>query len=193
MGLKFEPRTLPAQPDAIEPIARRASRRRAANQAPDTEPQTQPPGARTPRMTWPKAIMYLAVGGLAFLALYVVLSNLISFGADQVQHYQYGSARLSQYDVNLGHNGISHLVAQYWHGQVVVIEFPENNPAHGTVTAIAVNPGDTTTRLVTLEVGDVNHDGKPDVVAHIAGLGYTPVFFNNGRSLQQQDPMGGQE
>jgi hypothetical protein len=155
--------------------------------APSNPPRPQPPR----RAPW-WYVLPVFTGMLAMLALWVIGSAVITWGSGQLEQYQYGAARISQYDFDLGHGrGTSHLLAEYYRGEVVVIEFSPLDPPKGHVSAVMLDPGDQTPRLVSLHVQDVNHDGKPDIIAIVEGRTITPVFYNNGTSLQTIPPHEG--
>ncbi|MFL5628698.1 MAG: hypothetical protein ACJ788_24215 [Ktedonobacteraceae bacterium] len=76
-------------------------------------------------------------------------------------------------------DNLSDLYAFIAHGIVVVIVIQD-----GSVKAypLTVQGSSTSGFLVTLEIKDMNQDGKRDVLVHVGAL--TVVMWNNGTTFQ---------
>jgi hypothetical protein len=123
---------------------------------------------------------------LFLLGLWVGINlYVIPFVTDKIDHWNYGDARISQFDMNVGHNGTSHFVTQYWHNQVILIEMPENDPTHSKTYATQVlfvgrDTGQHSITLKTAYVGQHPIQGKPDIVATVSGFVLPVIFYNTG-------------
>jgi hypothetical protein len=132
------------------------------------------------------------VAGMALMLLfyYGCTMYVLPFVAEVHDQWTYGDARLTQYDANVGHGGSSHFLAEYWHGRIVVIEFPGGNVNHAQVyTLLMTSTTDQTHRSVTLSLRVVNphgSPGKPDLVVSVTGFSASVVFYNTGNAFQTQ-------
>jgi hypothetical protein len=113
---------------------------------------------------------------------------VLPFVSNTIDHWNYGEARILQYDANVGHHGTGHFLAEYWHGQVVVIEFLNGNAKSPHVYVLPVaNASDRTPRVVTLSLHYVNPHGvprHPDLVVSVTGFTISVVFFNTGDAFR---------
>ena len=93
--------------------------------------------------------------------------------------WHYGDARVSVVDANVGHGGVSRFIAFDEQGDITIIEVVRKN--YQVYIGAVVSGGNL---VVSLEIVDVNHDGKPDLVIHIEGVSATPVLFNTGSAFR---------
>ena len=199
-----------------EPIQLRRSKPKAADVAPNTDrhpPRTSKPPkkrsqARTtdtlkrPRLTlrqrvgsWiQRNLMYMGIGMIVTLCLWVLVTTyVIPFWATVSLHWTYGGdVPITQYDANVGHHGTSHFLAEYWHGEVIVMEFPGKDPTKARTYVFPLNTThDTTHRLITLHVQTINlhgQQGKPDVVVGVEGYIVSPILYNTGDAFTTSQP-----
>ena len=141
----------------------------------------QPQKAPTRRsMHW---LLYVGVGMIAALALWLTFSSLLAWGIGKYNDVVYGYPRYFQTDAVVGHNDTpahpSHFVAMNLHGQVIVIELPGGNPTRSFdyVGPSMIAKGDDLIPI-TLTFSDVHHNGKPDMVIHIQDREF--IFCNDG-------------
>ena len=141
----------------------------------------QPPKAPTSHsMHW---LMYVGVGMIAALALWLTFSSLLAWGVGKYNDIVYGYPRFYQTDAVVGHNDSqahpSHFVAMNLHGQVVVVELAGGNPnrSFDYVGPSMIAKGDDLIPI-TLTFSDVHHNGKPDMVIHIQDREF--IFCNDG-------------
>jgi hypothetical protein len=131
-------------------------------------------------------LLYVGLGMLIALGLWVVGMNVVNWGTNEYNNIVYGNPRTFQTDAVVGHNDSSanpsHFIALNLHGQIIVIEFPGGNPSKAIDYAgpDLITPGEDQLP-VTLTFSDVNHDGKVDMVVHVADKYF--VFYNNGTSF----------
>lgn len=133
-------------------------------------------------------MLYVGVGMIAALALWVLGSSLLAWGTSKYNDIMYGYPRTFQTDAVVGHGGDSqsqpsHFVALNLHGQVIIVELMAGNPAKSinyTGPDLFESGGDQIP--VTLEFRDVTGDGKPDMLIHIQDKVF--VFVNDGTKFR---------
>ncbi|HLI87723.1 MAG TPA: VCBS repeat-containing protein [Ktedonobacteraceae bacterium] len=144
-----------------------------------TDPESYlPERRRLPRLHW-----FVWVGGALFLMLigWMALSALGNWWQNTRDTWQYGMPRTEQVDANVGHgtksHPQSHFIAENLQGQIIVIEFPGDDPTRAKVYIgpSLIGPGDDLAPA-TLTFPDVNHDGRPDLVIHVNNSQF--IFLN---------------
>lgn len=129
-------------------------------------------------------LLYVGVGMVAALALWVVGSSLLAWGSATYNNIAYGNPRTFQTDAVVGHGGDSpqhpsHFIALNLNGQVIIIELRAGNPANSiTYTGPHFYESGGNLIAVRLEFRDVNHDGRPDML--ILFQENVIVFLNDG-------------
>ena len=133
-------------------------------------------------------MLYVGVGMIAALALWVLGSSLLAWGSAKYNDIAYGYPRTFQTDAVVGHGGDnktqpSHFVALNLHGQVIIVELMAGNPAKSinyTGPDLFESGGDLIP--VTLEFRDVTGDSKVDMLIHIQDKVF--VFVNDGTKFR---------
>jgi len=129
-------------------------------------------------------LLYVGVGMIAALALWVVGSSLLGWGTNKYNDIVYGNPRFYQTDAVVSHNNDSllrpsHFIALNLRGQVIVIELPAGDP---TKSIDYIGPdliaADDNLIPITLTFSDVNKDKKLDMIIHIQDK--EVHFCNNG-------------
>lgn len=135
----------------------------------------------------------VAVGMAAMAVLYLFITAVaIPTVDDTTAHWDYGQARLSQYDLNVGHGGVSHFLAQYWHQELLIIEIPHGDVSKAKVYSehlTITNEDAQQARVVTLQTAYLRPNaiqGYPDLEATISGVTLPFVFYNTGDSFVLQ-------
>ncbi|SRR5579883_2882915 len=167
-------------------IPLRASRTRTQPVQPPatTEPVTQPavvPAYWTVRRIYRQVLQKwrpLILGMLLFFALLSTCTAAQSILATLSDQYHYGDARVSQLDADVGHHGVSHFLALYYHGSLVVTETSDRVPQDAHIYTLPIDPGDTSQHIVTLSVRVIN--GKRDLVVQIPDSGIAYLLSNDG-------------
>jgi hypothetical protein len=133
-------------------------------------PMTTP---RKPRRQW-HPLVFLGGGMLLAALLWVGVLFVGGWWHQQTDTWAYGYPRTYQTDAVVSHGDgpghPSHFLAENLHGQIVVIEFPGDDPSHGrdfVVTTLVGSGSDLAP--VTLSFIDVTGDGKLDMVVHVDG------------------------
>jgi hypothetical protein len=127
-------------------------------------------------------LLYFGSGMCLFLFAYIVWNYLVTPWWTGIQNqWHYGDSKVFDASSDVGHGGMSHFVAFDAGGAVVVIEIVRKK--YAVYTSAEIVGADSDRRLVTLEIVDVNHDGKPDLVVHIEGMSTTFVLFNTGSAF----------
>jgi hypothetical protein len=137
-------------------------------------------------------LLYIGVGMLFMLTLWVVGSSVLAFGIAKYNDIVYGNPRTFQTNAVVGHGGDSpehpsHFIAINLNRHIIVVELAAGNPANSYSYAgpYLFGPGGDLTP-VTLEFRDVTHHGKPDMLIHIQDQ--TVVFVNDGTKFRPATP-----
>jgi len=92
--------------------------------------------------------------------------------------WHYGDAKVFLMGADVGHGGFSRFIAEDNHGDVIVVEVVEKKYTVNTVETITSK----NQRVVTLEVKDMNDDGKPDLIVNVEGMS-PMVLLNTGTAF----------
>src|SRR6266566_342429 len=147
----------PPQQRASRPSPEQQRRRRSV-EAYETEEPTRP------HRHW---LLFLGVGMLAMLALWVGGSMLLTWWQVTQDDWHYGRPRTFQMDAVVGYNDSaaspSHFIAINLNRRVEVIECPGGDCSHAVIYLGPTLFGDgEDVTPVTLTFQDVNSDGKPE-------------------------------
>ena len=111
-------------------------------------------------------LLYVGVGMIAALALWVSAATLLAWGTEKYNDIIYGNPRIYQTDYVVGHNQDSlahpsHFIALNLHGQVIIVEFPAGDPTKSIdyIGPALIAVGDEKIPI-TLSFSDVNKDKK---------------------------------
>jgi hypothetical protein len=132
------------------------------------------------RVHW---LLYVGVGMIAALALWVTAATLLGWGTEKYNDIIYGNPRIYQTDDVVGHNDSrthpSHFIALNLHGQVIIVELPGGDPTKSIdyIGPALIAVGDEKIPI-TLSFSDVNNDKKVDMIVHIQDK--EVHFCNNG-------------
>lgn len=128
------------------------------------------------------------------LALFIMVFGWIAFGAvanwwqDKQNDWTYGIPHTFQMDQVVGINDStsnpSHFIAMNLRGSIFIIDIEGGNPAKAlSIPVIGLSAGQENDP-VTISFQDVNGDGKPDMLVHVAG--FSIVFLNTGKTFVGQ-------
>jgi hypothetical protein len=137
-------------------------------------------------------LLYVGVGMLAMLALWVGLQRLGDWWQLHQDDATYGYPRTFQCNAVVGHNGDSrenpsHFIFLNLHGHVEVIEIPAGDATKEKVYILPMLVTDGYDLIpVTGEFRDVNGDGKPDMIVKIQDQRI--VFINTGDGFRPLKP-----
>ena len=136
-------------------------------------------------------LLYLGVGMIAMLALFVVCVTAWNFLHTKWDDIQYGRPRTYQTDAVVGHNDSysnpSHFIAMNLNRHVQVIEIPGGDSTKERTFNITTLFGDNEDLTpATLSFRDVNGDGKPDMLIHIENQ--TLVMINDNGNFRPAKP-----
>jgi hypothetical protein len=170
--------------DVYEEPVRPATSARRYDRAIPRETTTHPPVAVS---GWNWKAFQVACLQIAAVTLFVVLLlDTAGYTAWKAlsDHLTYGDYPTTHLTANFGHGGLSHVVA-FMNGQnAEIIELVGTNQAN--VYAVKVSSSEQ--RIVTLEVQDVNGDGKPDILVTIEGVKQRPSLLNTGKGFEWSVP-----
>src|SRR5713226_10167917 len=106
-----------------------------------------------PRSSWLKQnLHYIGLGMFAMALLSIVFVSYVYPACTAIlDRWNNGQARITHFDLNVGHNGTSHFIAEYWHNQAIVVEFPQDHPEQAKTYVLRMPTiGDDEPRTVTL-------------------------------------------
>jgi hypothetical protein len=115
-------------------------------------------------------------------ALLLFQQILVPFTSSLTDQWHYGDARITQFDADVGHGGISRFIAEVANGSVIVLELPLSDISktrYYMVSSIISN----NTPVVHLAIMDVNHDGKPDLIINVEGTSVQLLLYNTGTAF----------
>lgn len=160
------------------PVHVRYGRKRAYDSGAPVTPARK---AESNKIHW---LVYVGVGMIAALALWVTASTLLAWGTAKYNDIVYGNPRTFQTDAVVGHNKDnvahpSHFIALNLHGQVIIVELPAGDPTKSIdyIGPSLIAVGDEKIPI-TLTFGQVNGDKKVDMIVHIQDK--VIYFCNNG-------------
>lgn len=136
-------------------------------------------------------LLYLGIGMLAMLVLWVLLSSVLGWFNTTLDDMRYGRPRTFQMDATVGHNeqnGVpSHFIALNLSGHIEVIEFPAGDATHAHIYMGPQLYGANSDLVpVTLKFMDVNNDQKPDMLVMFQGS--QTVFINDQGTFRVLQP-----
>jgi hypothetical protein len=129
---------------------------------------------------------------MAMLALWLLGSNLVSWGTQTYNDIHYGYPRTFQIDAVVGHTDSkshpSHFIALNLNRQAIVIEMMGGDPQKAiTYVAPVVIAGPNGDRApITVEFRDVTGDNRPDMILHIhlPTQDQISIFVNDGSKFR---------
>lgn len=163
-------------------------RRRSTAPVPSRKAAPAPP-AHAKRHLHP--MLFLGVGLMAFVLLWVGMTQVFIWGNNVLNGLKYGYPRTFQTDAVVGHqdsaSAPSHFLAINLRGQVEVVEWPGGNAAHARVYLgpQLFGPG-SDLEPVTLRFVDLNGDNLPDMVITVQSSQI--VFINAQGSFRPMRP-----
>lgn len=129
--------------------------------------------------------------GIVFLFLcgWYLFSTIVSPWWSGIQdQWNYGGAKITQVDKNVGHKGMSHFVAEYYKGSIVVIELSLTDQSDSHIYTINGLEGENQQPVILLSFADENHDGKIDMIISIKDTNFSAILYNNGTTFQDNEP-----
>lgn len=138
-------------------------------------------------------MVQIGLGMIVMLVIYSIgTAYVIPVMTRTIDHWNCGENRICHYDFNVGHNGKSHFIAEYWHDQVIVIEMQAGKTEQTHAYSQAITGNDNSPRLVTLTTAYISRHpmkGKPDLIATVSGLAIPVIFYNTGDGFTTEEPQ----
>jgi len=132
-------------------------------------------------------LVFLGLSMIVMLFGWYALSMLGTWWQIHTDDVTYGNPRTFQIDAVVGHDNDSptsptHFIAENLHDKIIVVEIPAGDISKSRSFAITTLTQGSELTPVTIELRDVNADGKPDLLVHIGDPGnvFTVILFNNG-------------
>ncbi len=144
-------------------------------------PNTDELAAKPPKRRW---WLKPAAAVMVVISMYVCWTMLVVPWWGGVQdHWNYGNARLTQFDANVGHSGLSHFIAEYQKGAIVVIELSYDDPNNSHVyTLPGMATGDEQPVILLSTVRDTS-TGRLDLVVGVEGTNLQVTLYNTGKAF----------
>lgn len=133
-------------------------------------------------------MFYTVLTILFMFALFMVWKQVVTPWWTGVQNqWHYGDNPVTIYDADVGHGGVSHFIAEYYKGTIVIVELPAAAFTKYQVYVLsgyygAGNP------IILLSTAPGQTPGKPNLVVSIQGTGYGRTLYNTGISFSEQAP-----
>lgn len=133
------------------------------------------------------SVAYGVTGMLALLAIYLLLSSLVSWGQVVIDDVRYGRPRTFHLTANVGRaeeaSAPTHMIAMNLDRQVVVLEIPggDSMKTRALPGPYLFGSGEDLTP-VTMRLADVNSDDAPDLVVQVKNE--EMVYINRDGSFQ---------
>ena len=168
--------------DLYNPTTGPVNARYGRNTVFESAPPPLPPQNLEPkRVHW---LLYVGVGMIAALALWVTAATLLAWGTEKYNDIIYGNPRIYQTDYVVGHNHDSathpsHFIGLNLHGQVIIVELPADDPTKSIdyIGPALIAVGDEKIPI-TLSFSHINNDKNVDMIVHIQDK--EVHFCNNG-------------
>lgn len=136
-----------------------------------------------------KPFFLMAVGVLTVFGVLLFWQQVVMPWWTGLQNqWNYGSARITQLDADVGHGGLSHFIAQYSKGEIVVIELSYANPNNYRVYTLSGMLSSQAKPVVLLSTAKDVHTGRIDLVIDVQGSGFQTVLYNTGLAFSEAAP-----
>ena len=152
-------------------------------------PQAKPKRRRRGFMAHP--LLYLGVGMVAMLTLWIFGQMAVSAWQLHQEDATYGRPRTYQFDAVFGHadsaSNPTHIIIINLNRHVIIIELPGGDSTRARIyngPSLFMDGGDLVP--VTGKAIDVNNDGKPDLVLYIQDQ--RVAFINDGTQFKPAKP-----
>ena len=132
-------------------------------------------------------LFFVGLAMIMMIAGWTAINLLGTWWQTHQDDVTYGNPRTYQLDAVVGHNNDSqtsptHFIAENLHDKIIVVEIPAGDISKSRSYAITALAAGSELTPVTVELRDVNADGRPDLLVHIGDPGsvFTVILFNNG-------------
>lgn len=171
------------QPGTV--VQRRRSAQTPARDTEENAPQVQPRRNRGGFFAHP--FLYMGIGMIAMLALWVLLQMAVSWWTLHNDDVTYGRPRTFQFDAVFGHADSAanptHIIIVNLSRHIIIIELPGGDPSKSKIYSGPTLFGDGQDLTpVTGRAVDVNGDGKLNLVLYVQDQRI--VFINDGTQFR---------
>lgn len=180
-ALRYRPtKTNQARPGQTVPRRRTSSTMPALPDVKENDVDSLAPAPRQKRVTSPRRmgrrrhpLFWLGVGVFLLLALWVGLTQLVTWGTNKLNDLRYGYPRVFQLDAVLGHQDDparpTHLLVLNLNGEIILEEFPGGDVAKARSYILTSLVGSGSDLLpVTLQLlPRQDRPGQPDLVVNV--------------------------
>ena len=165
-----------------EPIKRRASLTQPTyvTDRPTRSLDTEP--LRTPNR--PHFLTFVGIGMLCFLSLYILWNMLVIPWWQGVEdQWQYGQGRITRFEADVGHGGVSTFIAFVMSRQVIIIEAPNQSMEHAKYYRTATLMGNfSQPPVISLSIARVDNISDC-LIVHVEGESGNIVLYNTEQAF----------
>lgn len=166
----------------------RTSRARQVNFNPAHDERTTEP-VLPKRKRSSKPFFFMAAGVVMVFGTMLFWQQIVTPWWTGIQNqWNYGSGRITQLDADVGHGGMSHFIAQYSKGEIVIIELLYANPNNYHIYTLSGMLSSEKKPVVLLSVAKDVHTGRIDLVIDVQGSDYQTVLYNTGSTFSETAP-----
>ncbi|HEU5376153.1 MAG TPA: hypothetical protein VFV38_11980 [Ktedonobacteraceae bacterium] len=183
----------PAQPDmrpdgTPQVIQLRTSRARQVNLNPSQNERTTEPMLPKRRRS-SKPFFFMAAGVVVVFGTMLFWQQAVVPWWIGVQNqWNYGTAHITQLDADVGHGGMSHFIAEYTKGEIVIIELSYANPNNYHIYTMNGMLSSQEKPVVMLSTARDTHTGRIDLIIDVQGRGFQTVLYNTGSTFSETAP-----
>lgn len=117
---------------------------------------------------------------IVFVAMFLINWIVLPWVAGVEDQWQAGGGRITRFEADVGHCGVSTFICFVEDMQVIVIEVPGGDMARAKYYITGELTGTTGNPIVSVSLADVNNDGRPDLIVHVEGITSAIVLYNTG-------------
>lgn len=150
---------------------------------------TEPVKLPVRRRNRSRPIFFVVAGVLVVIGSMVFWQQtVVPWWTGLQNQWNYGSAHITQLDADVGHGGMSHFIAEYSKGEIVIIEISYANPTNNHIYTLNGMLSSEAKPVILLSTAKDVHSGRIDLVIDVQGSGFQTVLYNTGAAFSEKEP-----